>query len=274
MSIVGLAAAILVLSLVGGFAPRTLAGRLSEANLHDITGVASGLLLASALLVVIPEGFHLAAQAAGPGDTFTDDPVVLGAAVLTGFALMLLLEGFGVGHDVHEEHHDHEVGHGHGHVHHPRSPLVLAAGLSVHAAADGVAIGSAAVAGDSAFSALVALAVLLHRVPAAFSLGLFTLHETSDRSRATLGLVAFATATPLAILLSYLLLDGASDRLIALVLMFSAGTFVYVATVDTLPAIHNPDTGRRSVVTVLLGAILFAAIFLVIDTGGLLDHAH
>lgn len=274
MSIVGLASAILVLSLAGGFAPRTLAGRLSEKTLHDITGVASGLLLASALLVVIPEGFHLAAQAAEPGDAFTDDPVVLGAAVLAGFALMLLLEGFGVGHDVHEEHHDHEVGHGHGHVHHPRSPLVLAAGLSVHATADGVAIGSAAVAGDSAFSALVALAVLLHRVPAAFSLGLFTLHETSDRRRATLGLMAFAAATPVAILLSYLLLDGASDRLIALVLMFSAGTFVYVSTVDTLPAIHNPDTGRRSVAVVLLGAALFAAVFLVLDTSGLLDHAH
>ena len=274
MSLVGLAAVILILSLAGGLAPRAFADRLTEKLLHDITGVASGLLLASALLVVIPEGFHLAAQASGPGDAFTDDPVVLGAAVLAGFALMLLLEGFGVGHDVHEEHHDHEMGHGHGHVHHPRSSIVLAAGLSVHALADGVAIGSAAVAGDSAFSALVALAVLLHRVPAAFSLGLFTLHETSDQARATLGLVAFAAATPAAILLSYLLLDGASDRVIALVLMFSAGTFVYVATVDTLPAIHNPDTGRRSVVMVLLGAALFAAVFLVVDTGGLLDHSH
>ncbi len=270
----GLAVFILILSLAGGFAPRSLAGRLTEQRMHDITAVSSGLLLASALLVVIPEGFHLAAEASGPAEAFTDEPVVLGAAVLAGFVLMLLLEGFGVGHDVHEEHHDHEAGHGHGHVHHPGSSAVLAAGLSVHALADGLAIGSAAVAGDSAFSALVALAVLLHRVPAAFSLGLFTLHETSDQRRATAGLAAFAAATPVTIMLSYLLLDGASDRLIALILMFSAGTFVYVATVDTLPAIHNPETGRRSVINVLIGAVLFAAIFLVVDTAGLLDHSH
>lgn len=270
-----LALTILGLSLAGGLAPRLIHGRVSDRRLEDITGVASGLLLASALLVVVPEGFHLSAEASGAaGDVFTDEPVVLGAAVLAGFLTMLLLEGLGVGHAVHEEHHDHATGHGHGHVHHPTSITSLAIGLSVHAMADGLAIGSAAVAGDTAFSVLVAGAVILHRVPAAFSLGLFALHETTDRGRATRGIIAFALATPLTLLISFALLDAATERLVAFVLLFSAGTFVYVATVDTLPAIHNPDTGRRSVRNVLLGAGFFALVLLLASATDALDHSH
>lgn len=274
MTVVLLAAAILVLSLGGGLAPRTFAHRLTDRQLGDITGIASGLLLGSALLVVLPEGFHTAALSADPGEAFAFAPSVLGLTVLAGFVAMLLLEGFGVAHAVHEEHHDHARGHGHGHVHHPTSISVLALGLSVHALADGLAIGAAAAAGDTGFSVLVALAVLLHRVPAAFSLGLFALHETKNSFASARGLVAFALATPLTMIVAYLLLDGADERVIALTLLFSAGTFVYVATVDTLPAIHNPETGRRSVRNVVVGVVLFALLLFAADAGGLLDHSH
>jgi len=111
-------------------------------------------------------------------------------------------------------------------------------------------------------------------VPAAFSLGLFALHETEDSSAAIRGLLAFALATPLAMVLSYLLLDGASQGVVALTLLFSAGTFVYVATVDTLPAIHNPETGRYSVRNVIIGVVLFAVLFFATSATGVLEHAH
>jgi len=269
VSIVLLALVILLLSLAGGLAPKYLHRRLSSDRLADITGVSSGLLLASALLVVVPEGFHVASES---GDEIS--PVLLGLAVLAGFILMIVLEGLGIGHDVHEEHHEHVEGHGHGHVHHPTSVPVLALGLSVHAAADGLAIGAAALAGDTAFSVLVALAVLIHRVPAAFSLGVFVHHETTDSARATLAIAAFSLATPLTMLLTYTLLDSASDRLIALALLFSAGTFVYVATVDTLPSMHNPETGRRSLRNVLLGIAIFGALVIVASAGDFLEHSH
>jgi zinc transporter 9 len=315
VTIVLIAVAITVLSLLGGLAPRAFSDRLSSDQLENLTGIASGLLLASALLVVIPEGFHTAAVSEphaehtdheaehddhddvehddhddaeeafadedehdeahdDEGVEFAFDPPILGLTVLAGFATMLILEGFGVGHAVHEEHHDHVAGHGHGHVHHPSSMSVVALGLSVHALADGLAIGSAAVVGDAGFSLLVALAVLLHRVPAAFSLGLFALHETSDGPKAFRGLLAFALATPIAMIITYLLLDEADNRLVALALLYSAGTFVYVATVDTLPAIHNPETGRRSVRNVLIGAASFTVLLFLANQTGVLEHAH
>lgn len=274
MAIVVLAVAILALSLAAGLAPKWFATRLDGRQLQDLTGLASGLLVASALLVVVPEGFHTASATSVEGEAFAYPPAVLGATVLAGFAAMLMLEGLGVGHAVHEEHHGHIEGHGHPHVHHPSSSNVLAIGLSVHAVADGLAIGSAAVAGDATLSVLVAVAVLIHRVPAAFSLGLFVLHETEDHARAIRAIIAFALATPLAMMATYLVLDELDDKLISLTLLFSAGTFLYVATVDTLPAIHNPETGRRSVRNVLIGAALFGALLFIAESTGLLDHGH
>ena len=277
MTVVLIAVVMLVASLAAGLAPRTFAHRLSSRQLGDLTGAASGLLLASALLVVVPEGFHTAAEAAeesGSEEAFAYSPVVLGVAILAGFVLMLLLEGFGVGHAVHEEHHDHASGHGHGHVHHPSSSTVLALGLSVHALADGLAIGAAAAVGDAAFSLLVAAGVIVHRIPAALSLGLFSLHETDKRFGGVNGVILFALATPVAILVSYAALDGADESVIALALLFSAGTFLYVATVDTLPQVHNPEMGRRAVRNILLSAGLFTAILLFLQSRDLLDHGH
>ena len=83
----------LVASLAAGLAPRTFAHRLSTRQLGDLTGAASGLLLASALLVVVPEGFHTAAESAeesGSADAFAYSPVVLGVAILAGFVLMFV----------------------------------------------------------------------------------------------------------------------------------------------------------------------------------------
>ena len=88
------------------------------------------------------------------------------------------------------------------------------------------------------------------------------------------GLLSFTLATPVAIVLSYLVLDSADESILALVLLFSAGTFVYVATVDTLPAIHNPSTGRRSVRNVLSSAAAFSILLIVLNSAGVLDHAH
>ena len=260
-----LAALTLVIGLAGGLLPVLAKWKQNQQLLHRMTCVASGFLLASALLVVIPEGFTLADS---------KQPLLMGGAILTGFLLMLVLEGSGIGHAVHEEHHDHDEEHGHTHVHHQTAPLLLVLGLSLHAAADGLAVGSAAASSSGALTSLVALAVILHKVPAAFSLGVFSMHQHTERSKAVRDVLLFSLATPLFIILAYLLLQNLSDSLIGLVMLFAAGTFLYVATVDTLPDIHSPETGRRAMLHVLLGAILLSAVFLGIDAAGLIGNGH
>ena len=95
-----------VLAFVGGMIPIRGSIKDNEEALRRLTGIAAGILLASAMLVVIPEGFELAM---GEGEL---GPLVLGGAILAGFLLMLVLEGSGIGHAVHEEHHDHAEEHG------------------------------------------------------------------------------------------------------------------------------------------------------------------
>ncbi|MEC7686649.1 MAG: ZIP family metal transporter, partial [Candidatus Thermoplasmatota archaeon] len=200
--------------------------------------------------------------------------LIIGAAILAGFIMMLILEGSGMGHAVHEEHHDHHDEHGHEHVHHGTAPWLLVLGLSLHSAADGLAIGSAAAGSSEAVTALVAMAVLIHKVPAAFSLGVFSMHERESRDDSIKDVALFALATPVMIIVSFYALEGLDEHLIALAMLFAAGTFLYVATVDTLPDIHNPETGREALKNVAIGVLLMVLVLYGADAGGLIEHGH
>ena len=283
-----LAAITLILALLGGLSPILSRIKENQQTLRRITGVASGILLASALLVVIPEGFELATgehEEHAEEDEEEDEEEVgheeeglgnllIGGAILAGFLMMLILEGSGIGHAVHEEHHDHHEEHGHEHVHHRNSPWIMVLGLSLHSAADGLAIGSAAAGSSEAVTALVALAVIIHKVPAAFSLGVFSMHEREGRNDSIRDVVLFSLATPVMILVSFYALEGLDEHLIALAMLFAAGTFLYVATVDTLPDIHNPETGREALKNVLIGVVVMVLVLYGADAAGLIEHGH
>jgi zinc transporter 9 len=263
-----LAGITLVMALVGGLIPIFSTMKNNGALLHRATGIAAGILLASALMVVIPEGFELALA------NSTMNPLYVGAAILGGFMLMLILEGSGIGHAVHEEHHHHDDEHGHSHVHHQTAPFLLLFGLSAHAAADGLAVGSAAAATSVAVTAMVAFAVIVHKMPAAFSLGVFAMHQYEQRSKAIRDVVLFSLATPIMIIISAYLFQGLATETIGLLLLFAGGTFLYVATVDTLPDIHNPETGTRAMIDVLLGALILSVILVLAIASGLIEHGH
>ena len=200
--------------------------------------------------------------------------LLLGGAILMGFLLMLILEGSGFGHAVHEEHHDHENTHNHGHVHHGSSGWLLLFGLTLHSVTDGIAIGAAAASGSVAITTTVFLAVLIHKGPAAFSLGVFSMHERETRKESIRDMMIFSMATPIMMLISFFVLEDLETNIIGLTMLFSAGTFLYVATVDTLPDIHNPVTGKKSMLTVLFGALLLALVLFGLDAADLIEHSH
>ena len=73
-------------------------------------------------------------------------------------------------------------------------------------------------------------------------------------------LLLFAISSPIMAIATFFILKDttlASDENIGLALMFSAGTFIYVATVDVLPEVHNHEHGHDSSVKyVILGMAL------------------
>ena len=248
---------------------------LSESVLHVVEEVEDGEINATVGLEEIEELItsHSHDEIHEEEDEHTSG-LLLGGAILGGFLLMLILEGSGIGHAVHEEHHDHDLEHNHGHIHHSSSGWLLLFGLTLHAATDGIAIGAAAASGSVSVTAAVALAVLIHKGPAAFSLGVFSMHEREYRNDSIRDVLIFSLATPVMILLAFYALEDLETHIIGLTMLFSAGTFLYVATVDTLPDIHNPETGKKAMLNVLLGAIILTLILFAMDISGLIEHGH
>tara|TARA_B100001113_G_scaffold319608_1_gene288363 strand:- start:157 stop:1281 length:1125 start_codon:yes stop_codon:yes gene_type:complete len=245
---------------------------LSEEIMHVIEEVEDGDIdaatgLAEIETLVLEHGHEEEEHEETPG-------AVYGLAILLGFLLMLLLEASGAGHAIHEEHHDHAEEHGHEHIHHHKMGRTLVTGLSLHAAADGLAIGAAIASGESALTTAVVAAVLIHKAPAAFSLGVFSMHERGNESQSIKDVALFSAATPLALIVSYLAISDIESATLGLIMLFSAGSFLYVATVDTLPDIHNPETGRSTVVPMLMGIALVGILLLLASQMGWLEHGH
>jgi len=128
-------------------------------------------------------------------------------------------------------------------------------GLVVHAAADGIALGAAAATNELDVEIIIFLAIMLHKAPAAFGLVTFLLHEGLDRNRARKHLLIFSVSAPMLALITFICLssgseaiDGKFDTMQAtgLAMLFSAGTFLYVATMHVLPEVTNMGSGGHS----------------------------
>jgi len=345
------AAVTLVVGLLGGLLPTSLNLSANEQRLRAATAVSAGLLFASALLVVIPEGFHTAAgghdheasdELAGPvalvmlkhnegaitagtamseirtivhgdghgehsdhehGDdaAFEDhlkhviaqydggrvnatmaiadvrdllndvdlhhhddeenelSTVVLGGALALGFLSMFLFDAFGIGHD----HHTHDHG----------SNRSAVFGLTLHAATDGLAIGAAAASGNTAVGLLILLAVLIHKFPGAITLGVFSLNDHDDEWGVYKDVGIFAASTPVSIVVAYFLLSGLPMGWIGVAMLFAGGTLLYVATMETLPDVHRPETERSDLAFAVAGFIALASLLVLAELLGL-GHAH
>ncbi len=246
-------------ALGAGLAPRYLPA-LKADHWPVTTAIAAGLLLASAMVIVIPEGFEMlfmihAPDAVPHSDTFLTLPPVLasGLAILGGFLLMLGLESWGIGHEFEK----------------PTDPTrLLSLGLALHALSDGLAIGASIATGLMAVSVPILAAVMIHKLPVAFGLGAFLWREenTADPWRQLLG---FSLATPVGLLITFLFLRQLSHEWIGLLLLFSGGTFLYVAAVDVLSHIRHdqpPPVLFRRIVT---GVVILVVILILFHNLGL-----
>ena len=148
-------------------------------------------------------------------------------------------------------------------------------GLVVHAAADGIALGAAATTNQTDVEMIVFLAIMLHKAPASFGLVTYLLHEGLERIKIKKHLLIFSLAAPSAAIVTFVLLqargNGSLDTIAAtgLAMLFSAGTFLYVATVHVLPEVtslgHSHGTAgadkpagfsKSELFMLILGAVL------------------
>lgn len=296
-----LSLAMLIGCYIAGIIPLSIT--LSEDKLKSVTVFGAGLLVGTALAVIIPEGIN-AMYTSGDHEhshdhheshsketdkhtatghehhehhhSTTDVHSLIGVTLVSGFIFMLIVD---------------QIGGAHAHAHAPadteagqtlqqnRNRITATLGLVVHAAADGIALGAATVLAHTHLTMIVFIAIMLHKMPAAFGLVSFLLHEGFERNRIRKHLLVFALAAPVLAVFTYIILSQRSveslhdTKTTGIAMLFSAGTFLYVATVHVLPEVSssksqhsNPDgsviikehKGFRSkdLVAIVIGAVL------------------
>ncbi|KAL4876067.1 Zinc/iron permease [Aspergillus karnatakaensis] len=109
-------------------------------------------------------------------------------------------------------------------------------GLVIHAAADGIALGAST--SDTGLSFIIFLAIMVHKAPASFGLTSILLKQGLSSRAARAHLLVFSLAAPVGALATFLFVhllgSGSTDETSAhwrtgVLLLFSAGTFLYVA---------------------------------------------
>jgi len=259
---------------------------ISQKNMRSVSIVGAGLIVGTALSVIIPEGVHAiydhdqgshshehshehahneehkeeehkhsrSLETTDEGKLATlhkhlkpemELHSMIGISLSLGFVFMLLVDNL--------------CGHGHSHggaegSQKSHKSIVASIGLLVHAAADGVALGAAATTSRTDIEMIVFLAIMLHKAPAAFGLSSFLLHEGCERGQIRRHLLAFSLAAPVFALLTFYGLGQSGKEAISdvngtgLAMLFSAGTFLYVATVHILPELLKQTESLDGVV--------------------------
>ncbi|KAI0389410.1 Zinc/iron permease [Xylariaceae sp. FL0594] len=115
--------------------------------------------------------------------------------------------------------------------------LATTTGLVIHAAADGIAMGASVSSPDKKLGFIVFLAIMVHKAPAAFGLTSVLLKQGLSKRAARGHLIVFSLASPFGAWLTFILvsfLGGSAQGEVSqwwtgMLLLFSAGTFLYVA---------------------------------------------
>ncbi|XP_033212546.1 zinc transporter ZIP9 isoform X2 [Belonocnema kinseyi] len=199
---------------------------LSEDKLQLVSVLGAGLLVGTALAVIIPEGIRvlLTSSANSELQGSHDLHSLIGVSLILGFVFMLLVDQCSA----------HKTGG-------KERSFTATLGLVVHAAADGVALGAAATTSQADIEVVVFFAIMLHKAPAAFGLVSFLLHEGVDRKKISRHLFIFSLAAPILTIVTYFGIGKEGKETLSsvnatgLAMLFSAGTFLYVATVHVLP---------------------------------------
>lgn len=126
-------------------------------------------------------------------------------------------------------------------------------GLVIHAAADGIALGASSTATTSSLSFVIFFAIMIHKAPAAFGLTSVLVKQGLSKRAARGHLVLFSLAAPTGAILTWFLAnllgsgrnhsEQTTTWWTGILLLFSAGTFLYVAMHSMQEASHSPHEG-------------------------------
>jgi zinc transporter ZupT len=213
-------------TVVGAYAVRFFKN-WTKRNTTPIIALAAGIILATAMLELIPE----AAELTSSWTLWT----------LAGFALFFILEQFMVMHACSNS--DAPCDHASNHT------AIL--GIGLHSLVDGMLIGLGFEV-SSTIGIIATVAVVVHEIPEGiFSYTLLSRGNVGDK-RAMLFSWLVAMATPLGATITVLIIKHISAPIVGVLLAITAGNFIYIAATDLIPETHK-QSARSSTVLVIVG---------------------
>jgi len=213
--------------------------RQSRFEIRFFFAFAAGALLGISFFDLLPEAITISMENSVPLD-------LVMSVVVVAFLLFHILDRFVVLHALKEGHPEYGL---------KSSGPIKAAGLSLHSFLDGVAIGAAFHVGFQ-LGLIVALAVVFHD----FSDGLNTvtvmLRSTREKRTAFTWLLLDSITPMLGAIMTFLL--AIPIQVIALILPFFVGEFLYLGAADLLPEAHRQGSSAKLVIATVLGiSIIF-----------------
>ena len=222
---------IVLATLAGGLLSVLIAASLTLALLgrlvRHLVSLSVGVLLGTALLLVLPEAFESQV-----------DPHRLFMTLLGGLLFFFLLEKA----ELYRHGHHHE---GDGHDHHHGSDADQAGrggwsvlvGDSIHNFCDGVIIAAAFLA-DTHLGWVTALAIIAHEIPQEVGDYIVLLNAGFSRGRALVYNALSGLASVVGGVLGYFVV-GPWEALFPYLLVAASSSFVYVAVADLLPQLQR-----------------------------------
>ena len=220
--------AILILSVLGGTLA-VLKLKLGEARrVKLVTAFTGAYLIALTCLHLLPEVFE--------GET-GNAALSLGAFILLGFFLQVVLDNFSGG-----------IEHGHSHYHQSGAPIAVMVGLCLHAFLEAMPLGHA-----HGSQLLVAIAV--HKFPVSIVLFSMLLHNGNAKRRAYICLLIFSLMAPVGAAIGSLpALEQYTSQLLAVVI----GIFMHVATTILFESGEDHHYNLQKGAAIALGAAIAA----------------
>jgi zinc transporter ZupT len=210
-----------LVAFAGGLPP--LFRRWNQRQLHLFIGFGGGTILGAIFLHLLPDSLA------------TGSAELSSFMVLLGFVFILLIERILLKSHAHGESHNalekHEfVG------------ITALVGLSVHSLTGGFGLAVGML--EPELGLAIFMAIIMHKATEAFSLStIFCLAEYSKKK--TLGLLFFySLMTPLGALLSLPFVESLKNINLAVPAGLTAGTFLYVATLDLIPEVFHGEGGK------------------------------
>lgn len=195
----------------------------------------AGSLLGASFIHMIPE----TVEAIGSG---------VGIAVLTGFLILYVIEKFTMIHACEgEDCSFHQMG------------IISFIGLSAHNIIDGFVLTTSTMLPN--LGPIVFAAIVVHKIPASFSLSSILIIGEFTRKKVLLYLIIFSLMLPVGAFAAMLLIDIFGTYELGIAVAVSAGTFIYIATSDLLPEVHRVGEWRfQNLISFLVGIVFMGGI--------------